>query len=544
MSVEENTPHRRSSSASFAQNMSRDFPQPNSAAAFAGARSPPKAKNTSHVPCKFYPFGTCQAGAACQFSHDMDPMTQNAPCKYFAKGSCRFGQGCALAHILPDGRVINRPPRGGQPFNYGRRGPQPYAPAPPSLLTMQANDLASQQQQQPQEMGYPKQEDVPNIPNPAPYLQASQPLSLDPSNTFGSPLNDNRFGASPNARGLSVLDAPLPGSFDSQGISHAARHGPFASSVPPRLGHGLESPPSSLPNKAFLGSTLRGLGDTTLDGVLAGSSPPTFEEPMSFGKRPLHSERFSRPRPMMSASVGTRPSFYSHFPPDATDSEESEEEGIGEDLLPSSLHELLPPEKLRRPSQQIDDDINPSFLSAGRRAISNGQIPVDNKVGSISPHTGSPSRYSSIWSSGSYRKEGENGFGHIGSPLRPSSLRSSSLAGGDLGSLIGSPPKQASMSMLTRELQSTRISEKSPSLLPRTSSNDSRAALRGGLDRGISSNSLGRNETIEEEDQGLFSMEEEDEFESSSKKPSVSPIGLLPGKSETTLGPIGGQRTK
>lgn len=341
-----------------------------------------------------------------------------------------------------------------------------------------------------------------------------------------------------------MLDAPLPGSFDSQGISHAARHGPFASSVPPRLGQGLESPPSSLPNKAFLGSTLRGLGDTTLDGVLAGSSPPTFEEPMSFGKRPLHSERFSRPRPMMSASVGTRPSFYSHFPPDATDSEESEEEGIGEDLLPSSLHELLPPEKLRRPSQQTDDDINPSFLSAGRRAISNGQIPMDNRVGSVSPHAGSPSRYSSIWSSGSYRKEGENGFGHIGSPLRPSSLRSSSLAGGDFGSLIGSPPKQGSMSMLTRELQSTRISEKSPSLHPRAMSGDSRAALRGGLDRGISSNSLGRNETIEEEDQGLFSMEEEDEFASSSRKPSVSPLGLLPGKSEPTLGPIGGQRTK
>lgn len=409
---------------------------------------------------------------------------------------------------------------------------------------MQANDLASQQQQQPQEMQYPTQEDMPNLPNVAPYLQPSQSLSLDPSSAFGSPLNDNRLGASPNARGLSVLDAPLPGSFDSQGISHAARHGPFASSVPPRLGHGLESPPSSLPNKAFLGSTtLRGLGDTTLDGVLAGSSPPTFEEPMSFGKRPLHSERFSRPRPMMSASVGTRPSFYSHFPPDASgsDSEESEEEGIGEDLLPSSLHELLPPEKLRRPSQQIDDDINPSFLSAGRRAISNGYTPSDSKVGSPSPHSASPSRYSSIWSSGSYRKEGENGFGHVGSPLRPSSLRSSSLAGGDLG-LIGSPPKQASMSMLTQELQRTKLSEKSSPLHPgvaRTTSNGSRGGL---TERGLSSNSLGRNETIEEEEQGLFSMEEEEESQNS-KKPTISPIGLLPGKSEPTLGPIGGQRT-
>lgn len=41
--------------------------------------------DTSHVPCKFYPYGTCQAGAACQFSHDLDPTTQNAPCKYFTK---------------------------------------------------------------------------------------------------------------------------------------------------------------------------------------------------------------------------------------------------------------------------------------------------------------------------------------------------------------------------------------------------------------------------------------------------------------------------
>lgn len=74
------------------------------AAGFAAARSPPKAKSrsiipilvdtiltttpgTSHVPCKFYPMGQCQAGAACQFSHDLDPTTQNAPCKYFSRVS-------------------------------------------------------------------------------------------------------------------------------------------------------------------------------------------------------------------------------------------------------------------------------------------------------------------------------------------------------------------------------------------------------------------------------------------------------------------------
>ncbi|GAB7357137.1 hypothetical protein MBLNU459_g7932t1 [Dothideomycetes sp. NU459] len=581
-------PHTRTPSAPFPA-MQREF---GGMAGFQGARSPPKAKNTSHVPCKFYPYGTCQAGAACQFSHDLDPMTQNAPCKYFAKGSCKFGQGCALAHILPDGRVINRPPRG-QQFAYGRRSQMAQAmPAgPPSLLSMQANDLSS-----PQEFPYLAQQ--PDDPLNARYAQGP-PLGIptidagipaEHMSNYGSPPNDNRLGASPSNRGLNVLDAPLPSSFDSQGISHAARHGPFASSVPPRFG--IESPPSSLPNKAFLGSTaLRGLQGTAfgdaanLDGVLhgAGSSPPTFDEPMSFSKRPLHSERLARPKATMSASLGTRPSpFYSHYPNDTSEDSDdgSEEDGIGEDLLPSSLHELLPQDKLRRFSRNTtEEDGNNSFLSAQRRAISFGTAPQDSKVGSLSPHSASPSRYNSIWSSRSYQKNetennGPSAFGHVGSPLRPSALRSSSLnissSAGDASPYgIGSPPKQASMSMLTQELQRSNLSDPSkpaqPPLhspgIPRSLSNGTSAGRAGLIERGISSTSLGR-ETIEEE-QGLFSMEEEEsELGSSvpnlpsslprsgfpgsmgSRKPNdTSLYGLAQGKTEGTLGPIGGQRS-
>lgn len=421
---------------------------------------------------------------------------------------------------------------------------------------MQAHDLSAQQG-----FPYPGQgDDDPLQPqySQTPTLglpQDSQPLPVEHMSTFGSPPNDNRLGASPSNRGLSVLDVPLPSSFDSQGISHAARHGPFAASVPHRFG--IESPPSSLPNRSV--SKFRGaFGDAAnLDGVLAGSSPPSFDEPLSFSKRPLHSERLyserlARPRMMMSSSLGTRPSLFSN---DQSESDiESDDDGIGEDLLPSSLHELLPQDKPRRSSRQFtEDDGNPSFLSANRRTISSGTS--DGKMGSMSPHSASPSRYNALFTSRSLSKadsesNGTSAFGHVGSPLRPSGFRTSSLAnvsssasGDNSPYAVGSPPRQASMSMLTQELQRTKLSEQSKAGAPRSLSNSSGHGGRNGLtERGISSSSIGR-ETIEEE-QGLFSMEEEEGEPTSAmripSKPTSNPAyGLVQGKSEPTLGPIG-----
>lgn len=65
------------------------------------------AKNLSHVPCKFFRQGTCQAGHSCPFSHSTDVSVDAAACKYFQKGNCKFGLKCALAHIMPDGRRVN-----------------------------------------------------------------------------------------------------------------------------------------------------------------------------------------------------------------------------------------------------------------------------------------------------------------------------------------------------------------------------------------------------------------------------------------------------
>ncbi|QPG76445.1 hypothetical protein FOA43_003834 [Brettanomyces nanus] len=68
-------------------------------------------KKLSHVPCKFFKQGACQAGDSCPFSHETNPSLEFQPCKYFQKGTCKFGMKCALAHILPDGQVLN--PRSG-----------------------------------------------------------------------------------------------------------------------------------------------------------------------------------------------------------------------------------------------------------------------------------------------------------------------------------------------------------------------------------------------------------------------------------------------
>ncbi len=40
--------------------------------------------DTSHVPCKFFRQGACQAGNACPFSHDLSSASETV-CKYFAK---------------------------------------------------------------------------------------------------------------------------------------------------------------------------------------------------------------------------------------------------------------------------------------------------------------------------------------------------------------------------------------------------------------------------------------------------------------------------
>ena len=61
-----------------------------------------KAKDLSHVPCKFFKVGSCTAGSSCPFSHTiLEPGQAKEICAWFVKGNCKFGHKCALAHVLP-----------------------------------------------------------------------------------------------------------------------------------------------------------------------------------------------------------------------------------------------------------------------------------------------------------------------------------------------------------------------------------------------------------------------------------------------------------
>ncbi|CCE62319.1 hypothetical protein TPHA_0C01630 [Tetrapisispora phaffii CBS 4417] len=59
-------------------------------------------KNYSHVPCKFFKSGKCQAGEHCKFSHQSNILNSAnlIPCKYYKKGHCKFGEHCVNSHEL------------------------------------------------------------------------------------------------------------------------------------------------------------------------------------------------------------------------------------------------------------------------------------------------------------------------------------------------------------------------------------------------------------------------------------------------------------
>jgi hypothetical protein len=546
---------------------------------FAGPRSPPNNKSTSHVPCKFYRQGACQAGKACPFLHSDEPVTERAPCKYFTKGNCKFGHKCALAHILPNGHVVNA--------NMGRghfsRVNIPHNQEPPmnsSLLTMQAH-MAPMQPGYP----YPMHDDPYAMPknqyDMIPTIDTT--FSSHPGSNYGSPPNENsRLALSPVQKGLSVMDVPLPASFDSQGISHMARYGPIASSVPAKFLAG--SPPSSYHADS---SALRNLHDSAFGhssrsrAAALGSSPPDSVEPPA-GRRMLHSElAANRSRNLMSSSVGSRPVF--------KDEEWDDTDMIGkfeEDLLPHSLSDLLTPqEKMRRFSRDQGDSESNSFTQqASMSKLGASPTASDTRYGSPSVVGASPSRFQSLWGKSRPMQDGfESGslpgasaFGHVGSPLRNSSLHpgaSPSLramnrpASGDTSPFVSSPPRQASMSMISQQLQRTRLSSRDESGLTSTptsnpqhpginrltsgSSIGSNPGRLGNLDRAVSSSSINR-ERIEEE-QGLFSMEEEEDLKksqdgasttssTSNKRLSGLSWGSGGGKASPNLAPVGGQR--
>jgi len=384
---------------------------------------------------------------------------------------------------------------------------------------------------------------------------------------YGSPRDEdsNRFGLglSPVAsKGLSVLDAPLPSSFDSNGISYYARQGPIASSVPTKFG--IESPPSSI-GAARDGRTSEALknlhssafGDDTRDRFNGIPSSPPSEE--YFGKRAMHSQRFAAKTKAMSASL-----------PKAVDQDWEAAFTFEEDYLPETLKDLMTPqEKARRGSRNADEE-RPSHSGTGTPNNESA-----SKFGS--PSNASPSRWGPLFQRHQQQKEEEDkaaasrasAFGHVGSPLRNSSLHPGATPtsrptartsnSGDSSPFLASPPRQSSMSIISQQLQRTRLQRAEPSVsesglhpvaATRISSTPVGSANRAGLvgERQISSSSIGnggsgRFTTPIDEEQGdfVFNMEGMEDDEKREKRNSGG-WTYAGGTSSPHLGPIGASR--
>jgi cleavage and polyadenylation specificity factor subunit 4 len=497
------------------------------------------------------------------------------------QGNCKFGPKCANIHVLPDGRRIN----------YGKNGVTIGAPAGvalgvrvnPTTYHLPSNSALTN--------SFLRADQLPPYTTPAPYgaqddpyaaqmgpqpgMDAGVPIidttySSNPASAYGSPRDDDAsrlgLGLSPiNTNGLSVLDAPLPASFDSNGISLAARYGPWPSSVPSKFG--LESPSPSLHSgrdvrtsetlkllhtSAFGSSdhlSPSALGGSDANGF--GSSPPVGSANLGsvlgndeyFGKRFMHSSslRYTKPR-MMSSSMPK------------IDRDWEAEFMFEEDYVPGALANevLTPAEKARRGS--TTNTVRMSDLEGGVDSLPIGATKFGSPVMAASPSRWGPlfqrQKEEDLDLGGSARSlKHVSAFGHVGSPLRNSSLASAITAelNGD-SHTSGAGRKDngpESVSALTRQLRETQITESggsgssSPRLHPTSvwghksgAPSTPSAGIIGkererdrGLERHISSGSISSSVTgrfttpIDEEDSSfVFRMEEEDEGQTRARK--------------------------
>lgn len=418
-------------------------------------------------------------------------------------------------------------------YNIGPRVHPGQIPPGGSLLSMQHEQYMNPQ---------PTAEEYMNMN----YIQKSQyeiptigtTVSSMPGSPFGSPPNELMLGKSPAVRGLSALDAQLPASFESQGVSYIARHGPQAASVPTSFGIKSLSPPPSLSNhRAMDSSALQNLhwsaypDDRSIASSVLASSPPNAADD-GVGRRIMHSERFSSRPKMLSSSL-----------PRGLDQDWDQSFQFDEDiLLPGALTDLLTPEeRVRRLSRSGADDSSPA--PNHRAALSGLGTPneaTSPKLGS--PLGASPSRFGTFFARQQRDRAAADGmdsnnvgsFGHVGSPLRSSLLNPASSpslratngrpTSGDFS--MSSPPRHSSgsMGMISQQLQRVRLSSRgsdtnidsATGTTPSQSSHTPSMAVPippGRLqDRSISTASnpgFGRSERIDEEPP-LFAMDEVD----------------------------------
>lgn len=370
----------------------------------------------------------------------------------------------------------------------------------------------------------------PNYDSGLPVIEAS--FASNTGSNYGSPREEDRmvYGLSPAAqKAPSALDAPLPASFDSNGISRIAKYGPLGSSVPTKFGLD-SSPPSSVGTAGRGSEALKNLhssafGDDTRDRFngTAGSPP---SEPEYFGRRAMHSNRASKSKFMSTSLPPADQDWNAEFTFEETD------------YLPEALSDLMTPqEKARRGSRNADEEGRPILYSGAGTPINTGTPINENGTKWGSPSNASPSRWGPLFQQRNQQQKEEeeksaasraSAFGHVGSPLRNSTLHPGASPSsrpiarpslsGDSSPYMASPPRQSSMSIISQQLQRTRLSraESSGSDSPAPSGlRPTSNPMGSGPARQVSSSSIGgsgRFTTPIDEEQGdfVFSMEEDE----------------------------------
>jgi CCCH-type zinc finger/Zinc finger C-x8-C-x5-C-x3-H type (and similar) len=363
--------------------------------------SSPSNKNLSHVPCKFFKQGACQAGNSCPFSHTMEAVDQS-PCKYFQKGNCKFGTKCALAHILPDGRRVNT--RGGQ-------HPQ----------TLQAVNGQQQQQQQ------------------QPLLNNQQLSSLSQSPVVvhgGHSISSHQGSMSGQQSSLSSFNSP-PGGVGS------ANNGISAQSLPHNL-VGLNGHFSDVRAASSHDNITNSRLKNNIYSPNEASSPFSRSFADGIFTSPVGSARSVSSSANLWPHVRQNRQASSPFPPD--DFAIDDDDPFEEDFVPSSLTDLLTPQERKRrgsrpssslshtvPAGGIHPDIwgttNSNRISSPRMVR---QSFSDNANGSsplkVLQPIGTPERTSSItaaspgFSSSSSTQNNFNNYSNLLSP-KPLSVR-------------------------------------------------------------------------------------------------------------------------
>lgn len=240
----------------------------------------------------------------------------------------------------------------------------------------------------------------------------------------------------------------------------------------------------------------------------AASSPPNYSNGVDeyFGRRAMHSSRFSRPS-LLSNSVPKTSSVDRDWTPDFAFDEDSD--NLPENYVPENLQDLLTPaEKARRGSIRADDNASMDGLSRY------GGSPIGT----------SPSRWAPVFASkddelSRSARGAASAFGHVGSPLRNSVLAQERAEdGGSPRPVNARAPGSDSMSMLSQQLRSSSIlddggPDNSPSRLHPGSARSPPSASSGSIGSPVTgriTTPINEEVAAEQSESGpfVFSMEE------------------------------------